>query len=148
VPDLVERASERVGRQSIVGVIDVKITGLLRKLEVVTHNATKRTGLDPVAHAVTLQQKGVGEIVIYSVDRDGMMAGYDLELAEKIRAQIDVPLTILGGAGSMEHVKSLISKFPIIGAAAGSLFVFKGKFRAVLINYPSFDERDALTEEY
>jgi imidazole glycerol-phosphate synthase subunit HisF len=146
-PDLIRLAAERVGRQSIVGVIDVKRTGLMRKLEVVSHNATKRTGLDPVDHAVNLQRLGVGEIVINSVDRDGMMEGYDLELAEKIRTETNVPLTILGGAGTMDHVKALVSKFPVIGAAAGSLFVFKGKFRAVLINYPSFEERDALTEE-
>ena len=69
------------------------------------------------------------------------MKGYDVELAEKVRDLCDMPLTILGGAGELNHIKSLISKFKIIGAAAGSLFVFKGKYRAVLINYPNRKEK-------
>ena len=63
------------------------------------------------------------------------MKGYDLKLFESIRKQISVPLTIMGGAGSPDHIKEVVNKFGIIGAAAGSLFVFKGKYRAVLIQY-------------
>jgi imidazole glycerol-phosphate synthase subunit HisF len=143
-PDLISKAAERVGRQSIVGVIDVKRTGILRRPEVVTHNGTKRTGLNPVAHAENLQRLGVGEIVLNSVDRDGKMEGYDLELLSQVREKTSVPLTILGGAGNMQHVTDLVERFPVIGAAAGSMFVFKGKYRAVLINYPQREERDAL----
>ena len=135
-PDLIPRAAERVGRQSIVGVMDVKAGGLLRKAEVVTHNATKRTGLQPLEFAKRLQQLGVGEIVVNSVDRDGMMQGYDMALVDSIRDATDVPLTILGGAGTLDDVRQLVQRHKVIGAAAGSLFVFKGKFRAVLINYP------------
>jgi cyclase len=135
-PDLIPRAAERVGRQSIVGVMDVKAGGLLRKTEVVTHNATKRTGLQPLEFAKRLQQLGVGEIVVNSVDRDGMMQGYDMALVDSIREATDVPLTILGGAGTLDDVRQLVQRHKVIGAAAGSLFVFKGKFRAVLINYP------------
>lgn len=142
--ELVSLAAERVGSQSIVGVIDIKATGLLRKNEVVTHNGTKRTGLNPLEFAKRLEDAGVGEIVVNSVDRDGMMAGYDLDFADRLRQTVRVPITILGGAGAMDHVRSLVARHPIIGAAAGSLFVFKGKFRAVLINYPSLDERDSL----
>jgi cyclase len=143
-PDLLSQAAERVGRQSIVAVIDVKKIGLFRKNTVVTHRGTKSTGLDPLTHAILLEKMGAGEIVINSVDQDGMMQGYDLELADAMRNVTNVPLTILGGAGSMADIKALVSKHPIIGAAAGSLFVFKGKFRAVLINYPSLSERDVL----
>lgn len=143
--ELIGKAAERVGSQSIVGVIDIKRTGIFRKLEVVTYNGSRNTGLDPIAHAVALQECGVGEIVINSVDHDGMMNGYDLEFAEKVRKKTSVPLTILGGAGSMDDVRALVNKFPIIGASAGSLFVFKGKLKAVLINYPSIAERDALS---
>jgi imidazole glycerol-phosphate synthase subunit HisF len=135
-PDLVSRAAARVGQQSIVGVMDVKTSGLLRKSEVVTHNATKKTGLQPQEFAKRLQQIGVGEIVVNSVDRDGMMQGYDLALVDSIRAATSVPLTILGGAGSLEDISELVKRHNVIGAGAGSLFVFKGKFRAVLINYP------------
>jgi imidazole glycerol-phosphate synthase subunit HisF len=113
-------------------------------MEVVTHNATKRTGVDPVAHAVNLQHLGVGEIVVNSVDLDGTMEGYNLDLAQSIRNVTTVPLTILGGAGTLGHIAELVTKFQVIGAAAGSLFVFKGKFRAVLINYPSQQERYCL----
>ena len=86
---------------------------------------------------------GVGEIVVNSIDKDGTMAGYDVNLVERIRDIVDVPLTILGGAGSFDDIHQLIDRFEIIGAAAGSLFVFKGKYRAVLINYPSIEEKQA-----
>ena len=143
-PELLTTAAARVGNQSLVVVIDVKAAGLLRRAEVVTYNATKRTGLDPVQFARLVQDAGAGEIVVNSVDRDGMMKGYDLDLIEKVRQEITVPLTALGGAGSLEHVQELVKRHPVIGASAGSLFVFKGKYRAVLINYPSRKERDAL----
>jgi imidazole glycerol-phosphate synthase subunit HisF len=145
-PDLISRSAERVGSQSIVVVLDVKSTGLLRRPEIVTLNATKRTGLDPIEFAVRAQQAGAGELVVNSVDRDGKMKGYDIDLIDKLRTTISIPLTALGGAGSMEDIKSLVEKHPVIGAAAGSLFVFKGKFRAVLINYPDREERDALAK--
>ena len=73
------------------------------------------------------------------------MKGYDFELINKIREAITLPITVLGGAGSLKDMETLIPTFGIIGAAAGSLFVFKGKYRAVLINYPSRAEKDALT---
>ena len=147
-PGLVSLAAERVGRQSIVGVIDVKRIVKSDRLEVVTHNGRKFSGIDPVTHAEHLQELGVGEIVVNSVDRDGLMVGYDLALAEKIWSRINVPLTILGGAGSLKDIELLFDKFQIIGAAAGSVFVFKGKHKAFLINYPTTAERDALTKNW
>lgn len=87
--------------------------------------------------AQQLQVAGAGEIVINSVDRDGLMQGYDLDLAEQIKQALKVPVTFLGGAGSLEHIGGLVSRLGVVGAAAGSLFVFKGKYRAVLINYPT-----------
>jgi cyclase len=142
--DLVAEAAQRVGNQSVVVVIDVKSSGILKRQEVVTYNGTKRTGLDPAAFARQVQDLGAGEIVINSVDRDGKMQGYDLALAAKVRAAISVPLTMIGGAGTIDDVRALIAQHPIVGAAAGSLFVFKGKFRAVLINYPDKSERHLL----
>ena len=143
-PGLLGRCAERVGSQSVVVVIDVKAAGLLRRPEVVTLNATHRTGLDPVSFAKTVQEAGAGEIVLNSVDRDGKMGGYDLDLIEKVKRVVTVPMTVLGGAASFEDIRGLAARYPVIGAAAGSLFVFKGKYRAVLINYPSRAERDAL----
>jgi cyclase len=72
------------------------------------------------------------------------MRGYDLDLITQVRDAISLPLTALGGAGSWDDIVGLIRQFRIIGAAAGSLFVFKGKYRAVLINYPSRTDKDAL----
>lgn len=143
-PEVVTRAVERVGSQSVVVVIDVKATGLLRRPEVVTLNATQRTGLEPVAFARKLQTLGVGELVLNSVDCDGTMCGYDLGLIGQVRQAVSVPLTVLGGAGSLDDIRGLVQRYPVIGAAVGSLFVFKGKYRAVLINYPGRGEREAL----
>jgi cyclase len=91
-----------------------------------------------------MQGLGAGEIVVNDIDRDGEMKGYDLVLAARIRAVTTVPLTILGGAGSLEHVAALVRSFGLIGAAAGSLFVFKGVYRAVLINYPGRSQKDEI----
>lgn len=143
-PELVRRAADRVGSQSVVAVIDVKAMGLMKKPEVVTLNATKRTGLDPVSFASRLVELGAGEIVLNSVDRDGQMQGYDLKLVEQVRSAVGVPVTVLGGAGSLDDIRQLVTRFPVIGAAAGSLFVFKGKYRAVLINYPQRGDLDEL----
>lgn len=140
-PTLITRAAERVGSQSVVAVIDVKRSALLRKPEVVTLNATKRSGLEPSVFAAKLQELGAGEIVLNNVDRDGEMKGYDFDLIDSVRNAISTPLTVLGGAGSLNDIRSLVSRYGIIGAAAGSLFVFKGKYRAVLINYPGFEEK-------
>ncbi len=147
-PELVARTAERVGSQSVVVVIDVKTVGLPSSAEIFTLNATKRTGLEPIKFAQYMEKLGAGEIVLNSVDRDGQMQGYDLDLVARLRESINVPLTVLGGAGSLHHIRDLVQLYPVIGAAAGSLFVFKGKYRAVLINYPSRSERDALTRSY
>jgi cyclase len=77
-----------------------------------------------------------------------MMKGYDMKLIENIRDAISIPLTVLGGAGSLDDIGEVIKEHGIIGVAAGSLFVFKGKFKAVLINYPTPDEKEALMEKY
>ena len=106
------------------------------KYEVCTHNARQSHTTDFLTLISEFQKQGAGEIVINSVDRDGIMKGYDLELAAKVKSLAKVPVTFLGGAGSLEDLSSLVSLAGIVGAAAGSLFVFKGKYRAVLITYP------------
>ncbi len=143
-PELIRAASERVGRQSIVVVLDVKKTGLRRRYELHTNNGTKGTGRTPVEFAKEVETLGAGEVVINSIDHDGTMKGYDLDLAGDVRDAISLPITVLGGAGSLKDISGLIERFGIIGAAAGSLFVFKGVYRAVLINYPNRSEKDAV----
>jgi cyclase len=139
---LVSAAAERVGGQSVVVVIDVRKKG--KGFEVFTHNGTKTTGLDAVEFARRAEAAGAGEIVINSIDRDGQMKGYDLDLVRAVRGAVTRPLTVLGGAGTLADMAGLVKEFGIIGAAAGSLFVFKGAYRAVLINYPSPAQRDQI----
>ena len=141
-PSLISEAARRVGSQSLVVVIDVKRVGLLRRSEIFIENGKTTTGLNPIDFVGGLEALGAGEVVINFIDRDGQMQGYDL--IEAIRKRTSLPLTVLGGAGSLGDIQDLIEKFGIIGAAAGSLFVFKGKYRAVLINYPSRSERDGI----
>src|SRR5256885_2124302 len=143
-PKLVSDAAERVGSQSIVVVMDVKKSGVDGNYELRSHNGSKGTGLGPLEFASKIERLGAGEVVINAIDRDGVMNGYDLDLVTQVRDAISLPLTVLGGAGSLKDVAGLIRAFGIIGAAAGSLFVFKGVYRAVLISYPSRGEKDAL----
>jgi imidazole glycerol-phosphate synthase subunit HisF len=143
-PDLVSLSAERVGNQSVVVVLDVKKHRITGKYEVYTHNGQKPTGKNPADLAILMEKSGAGEIVINSIDNDGVMKGYDMDLVDLVRSSINVPLTILGGAGSLDHINQLISKHHIIGAAAGSLFVFKGIYKAVLISYPSRAEKQLM----
>lgn len=145
-PALVSGAARMVGGQSVVVVMDVKRDPKSGGYEVWTHNATRPTGLDPGEFARRMEDAGAGEIVVNSIDRDGMMKGYDLELAKRVRDAISLPMTMLGGAGSLADIQALIQDFGIIGASAGSLFVFKGVYRAVLINYPSRRDKMRLLE--
>lgn len=143
-PSLVTEAAERVGSQSIVVVMDVKKIGAGRGYELHTHSGSKATGLRPEVFARQMEDLGAGEIVINSIDRDGVMKGYDLDLVALVREATTLPLSVLGGAGSLKDIAALIQSFGIIGAAAGSLFVFKGVYRAVLINYPKRADKDLL----
>lgn len=143
---LVSRTAEAVGRQSVVVVLDVrKRTGLFAKgYEVFTHNGKQPRNSDPVVLAQQMQAAGAGEIVINSIDRDGQMKGYDLTLADRMRRELSIPLTFLGGAGSHRDIEALVGKCGVVGASAGSLFVFKGSYRAVLINYPNPGQKDGM----
>lgn len=134
-PALIKEMSETIGAQSVVVTLDVKVNRLFSGYTIYTHNGRikhKAPLLDFCQQAVAL---GAGEIVINSIDRDGEMSGYDLKLAHDIRNSVDVPMTMLGGAGETDHMQALIDEIGIVGAAAGSMFVFKGQYRAVLINY-------------
>lgn len=143
-PELISDSAKRVGSQSIVIVLDVKKSGVFRRYELFTHNALKSTGVNPVEFARTAQSMGAGEILVNSIDQDGTMNGYDHELIQQIRTTVNLPLSLLGGASSLDDIKELINRHGVIGAAAGSLFVFKGKYRAVLISYPSRKEKETL----
>lgn len=145
--NLVTEAAACVGNQSVVVVLDVKKSLIGRKYEVWTHNGSKNTRQSPSELALHMQELGAGEIVINSIDHDGRMKGYDLALVDRVRESISIPLTVLGGSGSLSDIGQLIHTYGAIGAAAGSLFVFKGVYRAVLISYPNRAEKDALIRD-
>ncbi len=147
-PPIISEMAKCFGNQSVVVVIDIKKKILGSKYEAFIHNATKPTGIDPIKFAVEMEKLGAGEIVINSIDQDGVMKGYDLDLINKIREVTSIPITVLGGAGTLNDIGNIIEQFGIIGIAAGSLFVFKGKYRAVLINYPTTIEKNALIQKH
>lgn len=147
-PNIITEMASRVGNQSVVVVLDVKKKVLSSNYELFTHNGSKGTGVDPVKFALQMERAGAGELVINSIDRDGLMNGYDHTIIDRIMEVLDIPITVMGGAGTLEDIGVIVRKHGIIGAAAGSLFVFKGKFRAVLINYPTPLEKEALLNEF
>jgi cyclase len=140
-PRLISEIAEEIGRQSVTVVLDVRKR---RDSEygVWTRNGTKDSGRSPIELGQQAEALGAGEIVINSIDNDGMMQGYDLALAKRMREAVTLPLTLLGGAGSLADIGRLISVCGVVGAAAGSLFVFKGPYKAVLINYPGQDQKE------
>lgn len=142
-PDLITQIADRVGSQSVIVVMDVK-KKLMGGYEIYTHNGKKSTGINPVVFAEKAQKLGAGEIIINSIDQDGVMKGFDLNLIDKISEKISIPITVLGGAGSLQDIKKVIERHGIIGVAAGSLFVFKGIYKAVLISYPTQKEKEEL----
>ncbi len=145
-PKLITEIAAKVGSQSVVVILDVK-KKIFGGYEVFINNGKTSTGKNPIDLIKEIQDLGAGEIVINNIDNDGMMKGYDLNLLEKARAAATLPLTALGGAGNLDDIGKLIAKFGIIGAAAGSLFVYKGKLNGVLINYPNPLEKDELIKK-
>ena len=142
-PEIINEMAKVIGRQSIVVVIDVK-KNIFGEYKIFTHNGKKKIteGLNKTLSA--LEEIGIGELVINSIDCDGVMKGYDLDLVDKVRNLISCPLTVLGGAKSQDDILTLIRKHKIIGAGVGSLFVFKGIYKAVLINYLDINYREKI----
>ena len=145
-PTLISEISQKVGNQSVIVVLDVK-KKIFGGYEIFTQNGKLSTGIDPVTFAIKAQELGAGEIIINSIDKDGMMKGFDMNIISKIREVVTIPITVLGGAGNINDIKKVINKYGIIGVAAGSLFVFKGKYKAVLINYPDRNIKEQIYYE-
>lgn len=137
--DVIREAADMFGSQAVVGAVDVKKT-LFGGYRVVTKSATVEAKIDLDEHIQQLLSAGVGEIFLNNVDRDGMMAGYDLHLLRSITQKVNVPVVACGGAGTVEHLAQAVNEGGASAVAAGSMFVFHGKHRAVLINYLKHDE--------
>ena len=143
---MINNIASEVGSQSVSVVLDVK-KKLFGGYEVYTNNGLKRLNKDPFDLISKIEEMGAGEIVINSIDNDGKMKGYDIDLAKKVRKITNIQLSISGGAGSLDDIKALIKECGVVGAIAGSLFVFKGRFKAVLINYPSSADKKKLLRD-
>jgi len=134
-PSFVTEAARHFGSSSVVVCIDVK-KRLFGKSTVHINSGRKSTHIDPVFHAIHMEQLGAGELIVNSIDRDGTMSGYDLELIRMISSSVNIPTVACGGAGTTEHLGAAVKQAGASAVAAGSLFVFHGKHRAVLINFP------------
>uniref|UniRef100_UPI004047E71C AglZ/HisF2 family acetamidino modification protein n=1 Tax=Roseivirga sp. TaxID=1964215 RepID=UPI004047E71C len=134
-PELITECANMFGSSSVVVSIDVKVNMWGKQL-VYIKGGTQKTKLSPIELAIEAEKRGAGEILINSIDRDGMMAGYDVALLKQVSEAVNVPVIGCGGAGADEHFLEVLKTTKVKALAAGSYFVFKGKHRAVLISYP------------
>lgn len=132
--DILAECARKFGSQSVVASIDVK-SSMFAGQRVYTDCGRRKTGLTAVEFAATCAAAGAGEVMINSIDRDGEMAGYDLALVKQVSAAVEVPVVAVGGAGGSDDLRKAVREGGACAAAAGSMFVFKGPHRAVLISY-------------
>ncbi|TAL68331.1 MAG: glycosyl amidation-associated protein WbuZ [Bacteroidetes bacterium] len=137
-PEFIKDASDRFGSQSIVVSIDVK-KNLFGKFNVYIESARKNSKLSPNEHAKRMEEFGAGEIILNSIDKDGMMEGYDLKMINTVASAVSIPVIALGGAGKLEHFRDAVNA-GASAVSAGSMFVYQGIHKAVLINYPAQEE--------
>jgi imidazole glycerol-phosphate synthase subunit HisF len=135
----VSEAVRHFGSSTIAVSVDVKKEFLKGNI-VYIKGGTKSTGKNPVDYVKMIEDEGAGEILINSIDRDGMMEGYDIDLIKSVSEAVKLPVIACGGAGKMSDFGDAVKKGGASATAAGSFFVFHGKRRAVLITYPSYSE--------
>jgi imidazole glycerol-phosphate synthase subunit HisF len=146
-PDFIKRASDEFGSSTIVVSIDVR-KNILGKEHTYIFSGEKPTKYDPVTFARLAEEKGAGEIIINSIEQDGMMSGYDLALVKKVSEAVRIPVVALGGAGNIQDLKNVVIETYASAVAAGSMFVYHGPRHAVLINYPTQNELIELFSAY
>ncbi len=137
-PEFIREASERFGSQSIVAAMDVK-RNLFGKYYIYSQSGKEKINSQLELHSKRMEELGAGELLLNSIDRDGTMSGYDIELIRKISSVVSIPVIASGGAGQLKHFKEAT----VAGAsavAAGSMLVYQGVHKAVLINYPTQQE--------
>jgi len=143
-PTLVSEASKLFGSQSVIVTVDIK-KDFWGKKKVFINNGKTNTKLNPLEFIKSAEELGAGEIVINSIDNDGVMQGYDCEFLKEVKLNIKVPIIALGGAGNLNHIKEVFEKANIDAVACGSMFVYQGPLRGVLINYPSYQKIQELS---
>ena len=134
-PELITKSAEQFGSQSIVASIDAKKTGNEYKCYIT--DGTEETRWNPAELAKKAAELGAGEIIINSIDNDGMMKGYDIELIRQVADAVNIPVIAIGGAGCVADLRSALREGHAHAAAGGSMFVYYGKMKAVLITAPS-----------
>ena len=134
-PAFIRAAADFAGSQSVVVSIDVK-RRMWGRYEVCTRGGKKSTGLDPVQFAKQMEESGAGELLLTSIDRDGTMKGYDLPLIQRVAEAVSIPVVACGGAATVNDLAAAIQQGGASAAGAGSMFVFQGPHRGVLISYP------------
>ncbi|MBM3430979.1 MAG: imidazole glycerol phosphate synthase subunit HisF [Bacteroidetes bacterium] len=135
-PEFIQEASQEFGSSTIAVCMDVG-KSFFGGTKLYSHSGSKAHSIELESFAKKMQDFGAGELIIQSIVQDGKMTGYNHEISAAVAKKINIPVTVLGGAGTMEDIKSLHQQHPFNGYAAGSLFVYQGKHRGVLINYPS-----------
>lgn len=138
-PQIISQASKIFGSQSIVVSIDYK-QNIFGKTEVYTSGGSFNTKRSPLEYAIKMQDLGAGEIFLNSIDRDGTFKGYDIKTIKEIAAKLDIPLIACGGAASLADFRLAVIEGGASAVSAGSMFVFQGIHRAVLITYPTYSE--------
>ena len=122
-PDIISTAANKFGSQCIVVAIDAKKTKN-DKWEIFSHGGTKETGIEAISFAKDMQERGAGEILLTSMDKDGTKDGYDIELTKLISDSLNIPIIASGGAGKLEHFKSVLEKGKASAILAASIFHF------------------------
>jgi len=145
-PSFIKNASNIFGRQSIVVTLDIKKDFWGNK-KIFINNGKKNTKLNYIDFIKKIEKLGVGEIVINSIDNDGMMNGYDIKLLKEIKENINIPLIALGGAGNLEHLSEAFSIAKVDAVACGSMFVYKGALKGILISYPTYEKIKKILEK-
>lgn len=138
-PNLIKEAASIFGNQSVVVTIDIKKDFWGNK-KVFVNNGKKNTKKNPIDFIQEVERLGAGEIVINSIDNDGLMKGYDCELLTEIKLNSNVPIIALGGAGDLNHIKEVFKTTNVDAVACGSMFVYQGPLKGVLISYPSYEK--------
>lgn len=138
-PEFVSQIADHYGNQAVVASIDVK-KNIWGQYEVWSHSGKRNTKKNPINWAKELEQLGVGEILLTSIDRDGTWSGYDVQLTRKIAETVNIPVIANGGAGNLDHIKEVVNEGKASSVALGSMLLYQQKNMGVLVNFPNKSE--------
>lgn len=142
-PGLITVLADHFGAQAVIGSIDVK-KNIWGKYNVFVKDGTEKTGLDPVEWAQQLQEKGAGEILLTSMDRDGTWSGFDVELTKRVAEAVSIPVIANGGAGNIQHIGEVVKTGHASAVSLGSMVVYQKKEMGVLVNFPDKQELEKI----